>query len=125
ESFSERINQSSKELHAMLSPGNREKVESVVADLNTAMANFSKLSKNLNDSQSKLHTVLESVNTYSVEKSITDLRYVIGSIAQHIEAFNQNMEATSRNMYEFSRQIRQNPGLLLGGVPPKDEAPGR
>ena len=28
-------------------------------------------------------------------------------------------------MYEFSRQIRENPGLLLGGTPPKDQAVGK
>ncbi|MEX2450764.1 MAG: MlaD family protein [Rhodospirillales bacterium] len=125
ESFSEKINKSSTELNALLSSGNREKVETMIADMNAAMSNFSKLSKNLNESQGKLHALLKSVNEYSVEKSITDFRYVVGSIAQHIEAFNQNMEATSRNMYEFSRQIRQNPGLLLGGAPPKDEGAGR
>jgi phospholipid/cholesterol/gamma-HCH transport system substrate-binding protein len=36
---------------------------------------------------------------------------------------NQNLEGAARNMFEFSRQIRQNPGLLLGGKPPTDEAP--
>ena len=38
---------------------------------------------------------------------------------------NQNLEGAARNMYEFSRQIRQNPGLLLGGTPPEDAAADR
>jgi phospholipid/cholesterol/gamma-HCH transport system substrate-binding protein len=50
------------------------------------------------------------------------MRHAVESIARHIDAINQNLEGASRNMYEFSRQLRQNPGLLLGGTPPKDEA---
>ena len=61
-------------------------------------------------------------NKGNIDKSMVDLRYVADSVARHIDSLNQNMEATARNMYEFSRQIRQNPGLLLGGTPPRDEA---
>jgi len=95
------------------------------------MASFSSLSSNLEGSQKKLDTLLLNMNETvggnkkRVEKAVTDFRYIVGSIAQHIDAFNQNMEATSRNMYEFSRQIRQNPGLLLGGEAPKDDAAKR
>ncbi|MCF6247966.1 MAG: hypothetical protein L3J69_11470, partial [Desulfobacula sp.] len=38
-----------------------------------------------------------------------------------IDAVNQNVEGTARNMYEFSRQIRQNPGLLLSGGSPQEK----
>jgi hypothetical protein len=32
------------------------------------------------------------------------------------------MEEAARNMKEFSRQIRQNPGLLLSGARPEESA---
>jgi phospholipid/cholesterol/gamma-HCH transport system substrate-binding protein len=60
-----------------------------------------------------------------VEKSVVDLRYIVESIARRIDSMNQNLEGAARNMYEFSRQIRQNPGLLLGGTPPEDAAARR
>jgi len=34
---------------------------------------------------------------------------------------NQNVEGTARNMYEFSREIRKNPGLLLSGGSPQEK----
>lgn len=89
------------------------------------------LSKELKGSQAKLDALLISMNKTvdgnkkSIDKSVKDFRYIVSSIAEHIQSFNQNMEATSRNMYEFSRQIRQNPGLLLGGTAPNDQATSR
>ena len=37
----------------------------------------------------------------------------------------KGLDGAARNMLEFSRQVRQNPGLLMGGTPPKDTAPTR
>ncbi len=131
ESFSHKLNNSGTELNAILSPINRKKVEKLIADVSVAMNNFSNLSNNLGGSQKKLDTLLVNMNKtvggnqQHIEKAVKDLRYIASSIAQHIDAFNQNMEATSRNMYEFSRQIRQNPGLLLGGESPKDVGSSR
>ncbi len=36
-----------------------------------------------------------------------------------------NLEGTTRNMNEFSRLIRQNPGLLLDGTPRQAVSPAR
>ncbi|HEB79172.1 MAG TPA: MCE family protein [Rhodospirillales bacterium] len=131
EKFTVKMNRSSDELSAVLSPENREK-------MNNILTNFSKLSGDLESSREKLDAMLENMNEAAsdvnslvadnksvIHKSLADLRHVVGSVARHVDSVNQNMEGAARNMYEFSRQIRQNPGLLLGGSPPKDEAPGR
>ncbi|HEX9647348.1 MAG TPA: MlaD family protein [Alphaproteobacteria bacterium] len=55
-------------------------------------------------------------NKGDLEGTIVDLRYTIETIAGRIDSITYNMEGTSRNMYEFSRQIRLNPGLLIGGT---------
>jgi phospholipid/cholesterol/gamma-HCH transport system substrate-binding protein len=62
-------------------------------------------------------------NQLDVDQSIIEMRHTVETVARHINAINQNLEGASRNMFEFSRQIRQNPGLLLGGTPPEDKAP--
>jgi len=127
-SFSRNLSSSGNELNALLSSKNRKKVEGLIADISSTMLNFSNLSSNLSGSEKKLDDLLVSMdqtvdgNKKNIDKAVTDLRYILGTVAEHIQAFNQNMEATSRNMYEFSRQIRQNPGLLLGGTPPNDAA---
>ena len=53
-----------------------------------------------------------------VKKSFSDTRYVVESIARNIDSINQNMNGAARNLNEFTRQIRNNPGLLLGGSAP-------
>lgn len=45
--------------------------------------------------------------------TLRELRMTTESFSRHSESFSQNMETTSSNLQEFSRQIRQNPGLLL------------
>jgi len=42
-------------------------------------------------------------------------------VSRNIDSITYNLEGTSRNMSEFSREIRENPGLLLGGNKPVQE----
>ena len=128
EGFTVKLNQSSDQINALLKTENREKLESFIADMEISAGNFKRFTGDLSRTQAKLDRLLENVdvmiadNKLDIDKSVVDMRFVIDSVARHIEAINHNMEGAARNMYEFSRQIRQNPGLLLGGTPPKDEA---
>ena len=127
----EKMNLSTDQLQAFLNPKNRKKLEAILDNMETAATGFSQLTDELKETRRALDKVLDSVGTVigdnrlDVEKSVVDLRYVVDSIARHIDTMNQNLEGAARNMYEFSRQIRQNPGLLLGGTPPEDAATGR
>ena len=121
EQITTRINDSTKELSTLLTEKNRKQIESLIENMDTAAANFTDLSGNLDGLIKDLNSVVTD-NKSNIDASVVDVRYVTGAWARHIDALNQNMEATSRNMYEFSRQIRLNPGLLLGGTPPRDEA---
>jgi phospholipid/cholesterol/gamma-HCH transport system substrate-binding protein len=100
----------------------------ITENVDASAANFAALSKDLADTRGKLDAVLEvsesmlGENRAQVRKSIEDLKHVTDSLARHIDSVNQNVEGTARNMFEFSREIRQNPGLLLSGTTPKDNA---
>lgn len=124
EDFTDKINQSSDQLLALLTPQNREKIESMIGNLDVAATNFTELSSNLDGLVKEMDDLITD-NKENIDKSMVDLRYVSDSVARHIDSMNQNMDAAARNLYEFSRQIRQNPGLLLGGTPPRDEAKSR
>ena len=131
EAFSNKINQSSDELSALFKPENRQKLEAILGNLDIAGDNAAQLSINFQGTLDKIDRLLAAVNGMvdenkrDINKSIVDMRHVTESVARHIDQVNQNLEGASRNMYEFSRQIRQNPGLLFGGTPPKDEAAAR
>lgn len=116
------------ELDKLFSSGNREAVEDVLAKTDNAVVSFTEFAEEMRETRARVDQVLDTLdimltdNKLDVERAIIDLRHVVDSVARHIDALNHNMEGASRNMYEFSRQIRMNPGLLLGGTPPKDEA---
>jgi phospholipid/cholesterol/gamma-HCH transport system substrate-binding protein len=113
---------------AKLADDLNERLPRIAENVDTSAANFAELSKDLADTRARLDKLLvvsEAIvgeNRDEVRKSIEDLKHVTDSLARHIDAVNQNVEGTSRNMYEFSREIRQNPGLLLSGSTPKDNA---
>ncbi|MBK1663834.1 hypothetical protein CKO38_16575 [Rhodospirillum rubrum] len=56
-----------------------------------------------------------------VDSSLRDLRYTLRTLASSIDAITFNMEGASRDMKEFSRSLRQNPGVLLRGNAPAED----
>lgn len=121
EIFAAKLKDSSTELAVLFSEENRKDLEGIIN-------NVSGLSKDLTKTQRNLDTLMVSLkdvvtdNSPAVDKTISDLQFSADSLARHIESMNQNLEGASRNFYEFSRQIRSNPGLLLGGTPPAPAA---
>ena len=120
EQIGDDVKVASTQLKAMATPANRKLLENTLVNLNkattdarAAMASGQQLLTTLNDMVGK--------KDGDVRRAISDARYVIGSIARRIDAINENMEGMSRNMLEFSRQIRQSPGLLLTSKPVNDD----
>jgi phospholipid/cholesterol/gamma-HCH transport system substrate-binding protein len=126
--FTDKMNKTSDEITILFRPENRAQIEQAIANMNTAATDFARLTRDLTTTRKTLDGLLANANEAvsesrpDVEKALTDARFVADSIARRIESINQNLEGASRNMYEFSRQIRQNPGLLLGSTPPRDQA---
>jgi len=131
ESLTENLKATGDRLGAIMSTDNSKKLEKMIASMEAAAGNFAALSKDLGTTRKTVDKFLNSANglvqdnRQDLERSVNDLRHVMDSMARHIDSVNQNMDGAARNMYEFSRQIRQNPGLLLGGTPPQDAATNR
>ncbi len=99
--FTDNMKKNSEEISAIFSPENRRKMEQTIASLEEAVA----------------------LSRAMLAENKTDVRFTVESVARHVESINQNLDGAARNMLEFSRQVRQNPGLLMGGTPPRDTAP--
>lgn len=114
------ISDTSERLNTILSPGNQTKIIGMIDNLNAATQKFDTVLITLN-------SILRDVDDLvldedgDVARTVKESRYIVESVARNIDAINQNMDGAARNMYEFSRQIRQNPGLLLGGTSPADK----
>lgn len=103
----------------ILKPENREKFDAIVTNLAAVSAELQETSRLLNTSVSGINTMVET-NAGNVDEAMRSLRYTLDTVARHVDDIAQNADATARNMSEFSRTIRTNPGLLLRGGGPSD-----
>lgn len=116
------------QLRKVLSDGNVKQVDAILDNLDTAsrsadrtLAQLNQLSIEVNGVAQSIHAMVDR-NSKNVDKSTADLEYILRTVSQNIDAITNNLEGTSRNMNEFSRLIRSNPGLLLsGGTPAEDK----
>jgi phospholipid/cholesterol/gamma-HCH transport system substrate-binding protein len=115
------------QLQKVLSDGNVKQVDQILNNLDKASLNADKTLGELNKLSIEVNNVAESIhamvdrNAKNVDKSTADLEYILRSVSQNIDSITNNLEGTTRNMNEFSRLIRQNPGLLLGGGSPETD----
>jgi len=111
-----------------LKPENLERIDSILVNLDTTSQNLSALSGDLGKTRDMLLEAMTSVNQIvqdnagNVDDSVRSLRYSLETVARYVDDIAQNTEATTRNLAEFSRAIRENPGLLVSGSPQSDEA---
>ena len=56
-------------------------------------------------------------NSDDLDRSLKDAHHTLSAIARNVDTLVHNLDGAARNMNEFSRLIRQNPGLLLNGTP--------
>ncbi|MCP3689977.1 MAG: MCE family protein [Gammaproteobacteria bacterium] len=63
-------------------------------------------------------------NREDLRLSIMALRSSLEQVADYSETILHDLEGSARHMHEFSREIRDNPGLLLGGKPPAEIGAG-
>lgn len=121
ERFAIAANNVTDELTELMSPTNRRKIEDIMATMQTASHNFDSTLLTMNSILADIDDLLLDEKGDAM-RTLEETRYITESVARHIDAINHNMESAARNMNEFTRQIRQNPGLLLGGKAAPDEA---
>ncbi|MEX0695484.1 MAG: MlaD family protein [Rhodospirillales bacterium] len=107
-------------LNAILTEENQAKIIGMVDNLNAATQKFDTVLITLNSILKDIDDLVLDQDG-DVAKTMKESRYIVESVSRNIDAINQNMDGAARNLYEFSRQIRQNPGLLLGGSAPEDK----
>jgi len=63
-------------------------------------------------------------NEGDLSHAVIDLHEALEAVARHADAIAVNLETTTRNMDEFSQQIRTDPGVLLRGRSGADDPAG-
>ena len=123
-----KLNNSADELQGVLNKDNREHINSTLGNLQEASGNLNVLLNNIETTRGNMDEVLGSIdglvtdNKQDMQASIRELRTALETISANIDAISYHLEGTSRNMHEFSRHLRANPGALLRSPTPPDEA---
>ncbi len=114
------IGTTSQRLSQILNDKNQTKIVGMIENMSAATQKFDQVLVSFNSILGDLDDIVFDKEG-DVGRTLKESRYIVESVARHIDSINQNMEGAARNLYEFSRQIRQNPGLLLGGASPEDK----
>jgi phospholipid/cholesterol/gamma-HCH transport system substrate-binding protein len=131
-----KLNVSADALAQTLNAENRGHIASVLANADRGSAQLEQLLTRIEDSRQEMHTLFEQMNTIvndnrdGVTKTIQDasvtmreLRGSVETVADNIDSIVHYLEGSGRNVQEFSREVRENPGVLLGGKPTQDPLP--
>lgn len=122
------INTFSTRLETLMSDRNIKAMDGIIANMGTSAKNMADVTAQLGETRKSIDGLVGVIgsmvtdNKLDVERTVVDVRHSAETVARYIESINQNLDITSRNMMEFSRAIRSNPGLLLGGTAPADNA---
>ncbi len=125
--FTAELNQTVDQLNAILSSTNVERVSQILGNLDSATGEFATLIEGLGGTRrqvdgliAKLDALLEK-DQGELDVAIRDLRHTLAAISRRIDSITSDLETTTRNMNEFSRQLRENPGVLVSGRETSDD----
>ena len=97
------------------------RVDTILADMEDISGNVSTLAADLRETRRKIDTLLVSMNDLisdnreDIDQSVKDMNHILQVIASHVREISYNVEATTRNMNEFTADIRRDPGLIIRG----------
>ena len=125
--FTTQMNATLLQAEKFLDERNLASVRTILANTEKATKDATVAAAEVKDLGQELQNLADQVNDMigdnrrNVDKSLANLEYILRSVAQNVDSITRNIDGTARNMSEFSRLIRQNPGLLLnGGTPEAD-----
>lgn len=122
------LNASADHLLALMETADDKRINAIMTNTETMTGNLLKVSDRLSQASAQVDNLLQTTaslmneNNKDLRQAVLDLRTSMGVVATNINSVVDHIDATARNMSEFSRQIRNNPGVILNGKPPKDAA---
>lgn len=122
------LNASAERLLHLMENADPKRFNTIMNNTQSMTSNLLKVSEQLSQAANQIDSMVRNAgtmmndNNQDLRQSVLDLRTSMDVVANNISSIVNNLDATTRNMSEFSRQLRNNPGVLLKGKPPADEA---
>jgi len=108
----ERANHASDALNDLLKPENRAAVGAILGEVRNLGAELRKTRATLDQALGDLAGIAKD-NRPDVRSSVQDLASVLGALSARMDVITHHLESSSRNLDEFSREIRSHPNRLI------------
>jgi phospholipid/cholesterol/gamma-HCH transport system substrate-binding protein len=121
DSFTAELDRSAEQLGRLLAPGNVDRVSRALASFEQASGSVSELGQGLAGTRERLDALLARVSALVAEDrgevsgALRDLEHSLAAVARHIDAIAGDLETSSRNLSEFTRQLREDPAVIVRG----------
>ena len=118
-----KLNEVADRLLYSLNDENQKNLDEFLANMEAASGTLNEVIFRIEDTRAAMNQVLLNVdgvitdNQESLKASMTDMQKSLNIISQNINAIVYHMEGSSRNIHELSRQLRENPSLILKSSP--------
>lgn len=122
-SFARNLNESLVPIQSVLAEDNVRAIGRTLANTERTTETLALASQDLAVAMERLESItvnideLVEANDATVEQTLKDLHYTLATVVRSVDTIVHNFDSTARHMNEFSRLIRNNPGVLLGGTP--------
>lgn len=122
------LNTSAKELLDIIKTVDKKEINRILDNTQEMSSNLLQISRKLDESSRKIDKMVGTTSAHMLEnnqdlrQTLLDLRTAMGVVEENVNSIVYNLDTATRNLNEFSRQIRDNPAVLLNGKPPTDAA---
>ncbi|WP_447968020.1 MlaD family protein [Nitrospira sp. M1] len=124
--FTAQLNGTTNQLNTLIAQSGGH-VDTILSNVESASGNVSDLTTDFRKTSKRVDRLVYSMNTLLVknqqhiEQSISDLHHTLEVMASHAQEISYNLEATTRNMNEFTSELRRNPGVIIRGKQFRDD----
>lgn len=129
-----RLDRSARQLELVLDEDNRKRVDSMLVNLDGASGEMRQLVTDVSETREQLHELLEKLESTvdrsrpgistamdDMQEAVADFKTSMRVVSENVESVMYQLDGTTRNLQELTRELRDNPGSLLRNAPPAEE----
>ena len=122
-----KLNNSADRLLVLMDEDNQKNLAQFLGNMKDASVALNDVVFRIEETRAAMNEVLIDIdgivsdNREKVKISINDLQKTLNIISDNINAIIYHLEGSSQNIHELSREVRENPGLILKSSPQPEE----
>jgi len=120
------LQKNSEQLAVLTDKSRTDKMMDIIDNADNMSKNLLQISQRFIKTEKKLSELIETShalvtnNKQQFKASILGLTNTLTTLSENVNAIIHNVDAASRNVNEFTRQIRNNPSVIISGKSPED-----